>query len=74
MIDVNDLKPRENERVFAIEDLSPIAKGIFISDYFYRSEWGFATNPFDEDGCGFITKWFSFNDLDEKFPVDCSIK
>jgi hypothetical protein len=64
------LDPELGQRVFAVQDLTPLGKGKFISDYYY-TEYGFVANMDDEDGYGFITRCISFDDIDklENFVV-----
>jgi hypothetical protein len=65
LIDVNDHLPIDGQYVFAVLDLSPLGKGIFLGDYFYRQKFGFVALPDDEDGYGFITRWISVSEVDK---------
>jgi hypothetical protein len=54
--------PNYNQRVFAIQDLTPIGRGKFVGDYYY-TKYGFVANELDTDGYGHITHWVSFDEV-----------
>lgn len=55
--------PNIGEQVFAIEDLSSLGKGVFISNYYYV-DCGFVANEGDDDAYGYITHWVTFSTID----------
>jgi len=63
LIDVSDSIPEDGTWVFAVQDLSSLGKGTFLGEYFYTSEFGFNTDEIADEGYGFITRWVSFETI-----------
>ena len=49
-------RPLLGAKVWAVQDLTPIGRGIFLSKYYFN-EHGFVHEPDDDDPHGFITHW-----------------
>jgi hypothetical protein len=64
---VSDRLPRDNQPVFAIQDLSQTGHGRckFVGVYYYRENIGFVANKDDDDAYGFITHWCPADETDE---------
>ena len=56
LVPVTSKNPTVGSHVLAVEDLTPIGKGVFIGEFYY-TEFGFCANRTDEDPYGYITKW-----------------
>lgn len=60
---VEHFLPPLGAKVWAVQDLRPIGKGVFVGDYFYN-EHGFVANIDDDDAYGFVTHWVAWSELD----------
>lgn len=56
LVSVVDELPQICTRVLAVEDLSPLGRGVFLGDYWYNKH-GFASDECSDDTYGFITHW-----------------
>jgi len=56
LISVNDQMPTVGSHSLCVEDLTPMGKGIFLTDFWYN-EYGFVSEPDNEDAYGYITHW-----------------
>lgn len=65
-VDADKALPALGQRVFVLEDLTQTkeGRGKFISDMYYQ-ECGFVANIGDADPYGYITRWISFDTIDE---------
>lgn len=70
-IDVGYQKPQEGQRVLGLEDLTPLGKGQFVSDYYYEGGQ-FVANPRDCDGYGYITYWIPQETLEDYYGRQCT--
>jgi hypothetical protein len=53
---VTEELPLIGSHVLAVEDLSPLGKGVFLSDYWY-TKFGFVAELHYDDAYGYITHW-----------------
>lgn len=69
---VSDHLPRDNQRVFAIQDLTQTGnnRGKFVGVYYYCENIGFVANKNDDDPYGFITHWCPADEPDEPDEPD----
>ena len=70
---VSDRLPRDNQRVFAIQDLTQTGnnRGKFVGVYYYCENIGFVANKNDDDPYGFITHWCPADEPDEYAVTSC---